>query len=338
MKRLVTASLAIAMAFTGISAVHAKSLVIKFGHNGNTIKEDPQNVAAYAFKKMLEERTKGEIKVQVYPSAQLGDARTMVEGIQMGTIEMADLENGVMGNFIPEVLVWDLPYVFTSLDAAHRVLDGPIGQALAKKYLDIGMRNLCYNDGGFRYFTNKVRPIVKPEDIKGLKIRVMESEVMVASVKSFGASAMPMAFGELYTALQQGVVDGQENPMNLIFSQRFYEVQKYLSLSGHFYYPRQYLVSEAFWKRLDKGQQDILAKTAKDACAVQRETFVKYEATMADVLRKEGMEINDVPLSTKETFAAAAREKVYPMFYEKIGRGDAKAGKDLVTKVLEAAK
>lgn len=338
MKRLVSASLAIALAFAGISAVQAKSIVIKLGHNGNTIKEDPQNVAAQAFKKVAEESSKGDIKVQVYPSAQLGDARTMVEGIQMGTIEMADLENGVMGNFIPEVLVWDLPYVFTSLDSAHKVLDGPIGQALAKKYLDIGIRHLCYNDGGFRYFTNKVRPIVKPEDLKDLKIRVMESEVMVASVKSFGASAMPMAFGELYTALQQGVVDGQENPMNLIFSQRFYEVQKYLSLSGHFYYPRQYLVSEAFWKKLDKGQQDIVEKAAREACKVQRATFLTYEATMADVLRKHGMEINEVPLATKQTFAASARETVYPMFYQKIGRGDAKAGQDLISKVLEAAK
>lgn len=338
MKRLGAIGLTAAVVFGFAASSQAANSTFKLGHNGNTVKEDPQNVMVYAFEEMLKQRSGGSLKVQIYPAAQLGDARTLAEGVQFGTVEMADIENGPMGNFVPEALLWDLPYIFTSLDAAHKVLDGPVGQLVQKKYQDIGIRHLCYNDGGFRYFTNKVRPIVKPDDLKGLKIRVMESQVMIESVKAFGASAMPMAFGELYTALQQGVVDGQENPMNHIFTQRFYEVQKYISLSGHFYYPRQMMVSEKFWKQLDKGQQDILAAAAVEACKLQRVTFVEYEKKMASALKEKGMEVNEVPQATKETWAAAAREKVYPMFYTKIGRGDAKVGKELIDKVVEAAK
>lgn len=338
MKRLLTTSFAAAVVIAGFSSADAANFTIKYAHNGNTIKEDPQNVAADHFKKALEEKSGGSLKVQLYPAGQLGDARTLVEGLQMGTIEVADIENGPMGNFVPEAAVWDLPFIFTSLEAAHKVLDGQIGEMVQKKYQSIGIRHLCYNDGGFRNFTNSRRPIVGPKDLEGLKIRVMESDVMVASMKAFGAAALPMAFGELYSALQQGVVDGQENPLNLVFSQRFYEVQKYLTISGHFYYPRQIMVSEAFFARLDKKQQETLSAVAKEACKVQRDTYVTYSKTMNDTLKEKGMQINELPLETKNVWAAAAREKVYPMFYGKIGRGNADAGKALVDQVIAASK
>ncbi|WP_040618860.1 DctP family TRAP transporter solute-binding subunit [Rhodovulum sp. PH10] len=338
MKIVTTLGIAAALALAGLATADAASFTVKYAHNSNTIKEDPQNVAAEYFKKTLEERSGGTLKVQLYPAGQLGDARTLAEGLQMGTVEVADIENGPMGNFVPEAAVWDLPFMFTSIEVAHKVLDGPIGQMIQKKYLDVGIRHMCYDDGGFRHFTNNRRPIVAPTDLEGLKIRVMESDVMVASMKAFGAAALPMSFGELYSALQQGVVDGQENPLNLIYSQRFYEVQKYLTLSGHFYYPRQVMVSEAFWSRLDKKQQEVLAATAKETCKVQRDTYATYAKTMAAELKDKGMAINELPLETKNVWAAAAREKVYPMFYQKIGRGDAAAGKALVEKTIDATK
>ncbi len=313
------------------SAWAAKQIVVKFAHNGNTIPEDPQNIACSAFKKMVEERSGGAIRVDIYPAAQLGDARTIVEGVQMGTIEMADIENGPLGRFVPEAMLWDLPFIFRDIDHAHKVLDGDIGQFVQKKFTDVGIRHLAYNDGGFRYFTNNVRPVKSMADLKNLKIRVMESKVMIDTINAFGASAVPMAFGELYTALQQGVVDGQENPMNLIYSQRFYEVQKFLSLSGHFYYPRQYFASESWWKTLSKEHQDIIARAAKEACDIQRTELAKYEIEMRKVLKEKGMEINEVD---KTEFLKTAQENIYPAYYETLGSGNADYGKELVERVV----
>lgn len=307
------------------------AVVVKFAHNGNTIPEDPQNVAVTAFKKMVEERSKGDIQVQIYPAAQLGDARTITEGVQMGTIEMGDVENGPMGRFVTEAMVWDLPYIFRDIEHAHKVLDGPVGKAIAEKFLAKNIRHLAYNDGGFRYFTNSKRPIKTLKDLEGLKIRVMESDVMLATMKAFGASALPMAFGELYSALQQGVVDGQENPLNLIFSQRFYEVQKFLSMSQHFYYPRQYLISESFYKTLKPEQQKIIADAAKEACDIQRAELVKYEEQMKKVLAEKGMVSNEVD---KEPFIKVSQEKVYPMFYAKIFGAEAE-GKKVIQQIID---
>jgi TRAP-type transport system periplasmic protein len=307
-------------------------IVIKFAHNGNTIPEDPQNVACNAFKEMVEESSAGAIKVDIYPAAQLGDARTIVEGIQMGTIEMADIENGPMGRFVPEAMLWDLPFIFRDIDHAHKALDSDTGKYVQDKFTDVGIVHLAYNDGGFRYFTNNVRPIRKMEDLQDLKIRVMESKVMIDTINAFGASAVPMAFGELYTALQQGVVDGQENPMNLIYSQRFYEVQDYLSLSGHFYYPRQYIASKNWWDKLNEEHQKIITEAAKEACEIQRKELAKYEIEMKKVLREEGMEINEVD---KTEFINTAKKIIYPNYYAKLGGGEKEYGKDLVERILD---
>lgn len=305
--------------------------IIKFAHNGPSIPEHPMNVAANKFKELVEKNSNGQLKVEIYPAGQLGDARTIVEGVQMGTIEMGDVENGPMGRFVPAAMLWDLPYLFRDLDHAHKVLDGPVGQKIADMYLEKGIRLLAYNDGGFRYFTNNKRPIKIPDDMKGLKIRVMESEVMIDSINAFGATAVPMAFGEVYTALQQGTVDGQENPLDLIDSQKFYEVQDYLSLSEHFYYPRQYIISENFYKSLSPELQKVVADAAKEACKVQREELAKYNANMLDKLKEAGMQVNEVE---KELFMQIAKEKVYPKFYSKIGNGDEAAGKALIDEAL----
>ena len=312
-------------------AEEAKPITIKFAHNGVSDMTHPQNVAMLAFKEMVEKNSNGQITVETYPAAQLGDARTIVEGVQMGTIEMADIENGPMGRFVPEAMLWDLPYLFRDLDQAHAVLDGPIGDKVRSLFIDKGIRVLAFNDGGFRYFTNNARPINSMEDMKGLKIRVMESEVMISSINGFGATAIPMAFGELYTALQQGTVDGQENPLDLIQAQGFYEVQDYLSLSEHFYYPRQYIISEKLYQSLTPELQKIIEDASIEACRINREELAKYTKTLIDKLKSEGMEVNEVD---KSGFIKAAQEEIYPKFYETIGGGDAAAGKALIEEVV----
>lgn len=320
------------VAALSVSMIAQATVDIKLAHNGNTNPEDPQNIGVNAFKKMVEDRSNGEINVEIYPAGQLGDARAIVEGIQLGTIEMGDVENGPMGGFVPEAMLWDLPFIFRDLNHAHKVLDGEIGSQIQEKYLDVGIKHLAYNDGGFRYFTNDVRPIHTMDDLEGLKIRVMESEVMIDTLNAFGASAVPMSFGELYTALQQGVVDGQENPMNLIKSQRFYEVQDYLSLSGHFYYPRQYIASASWWNTLDEENQEIISKAALAAATIQREALVDYETKMRKDLESLGMKINKVE---KDAFIETAEEKIYPSYYEVLGSGDAERGKELISIILK---
>ncbi|MCH8530156.1 MAG: DctP family TRAP transporter solute-binding subunit [Saccharospirillum sp.] len=317
-----------------IGAIAQSTVTIKFAHNGNTNPEDPQNVGVAAFKEMVEERSDGSLQVQIYPAGQLGDARSIVESLQLGLIEMADVENGPMGRFVPEAMVWDLPFIFRDIEHAHKVLDGEIGQAIQEKYLGVGIRHLAYNDGGFRYFTNDQRPIHSLDDMNGLLIRVMESAVMVDTVNAFGASAVPMSFGELYTALQQGVVDGQENPMNLIYSQRFYEVQDYLSLSGHFYYPRQYIASETWWQSLSQEYRDIIAQASKEASEIQRVALVEYEVEMLQVLQERGMKVNEVSEESKQEFIEVGLRDIYPSYYEVLGGGDATRGEELVRSIL----
>ncbi|MCH8551902.1 MAG: DctP family TRAP transporter solute-binding subunit [Natronospirillum sp.] len=317
-----------------VGAMAQSTVNIKLAHNGNTNPDDPQNIGVEAFKQMVEERSNGSLQVQIYPAGQLGDARSIVESMQLGTIEMADVENGPMGRFVPEAMVWDLPFIFRDIDHAHAVLDGEIGQSIQEKYLDAGIRHLAYNDGGFRYFTNDQQPIYSMDDLDGLRIRVMESAVMVDTVNAFGASAVPMSFGELYTALQQGVVDGQENPMNLIYSQRFYEVQDYLSLSGHFYYPRQYIASEAWWQGLSEEHQDIISQAATEAAAIQRAALVDYELEMLRVLEERGMQINEVSDESKNEFIEVGLSEIYPSYYEVLGGGDAALGEELVRSIL----
>ncbi|MCC8193071.1 MAG: DctP family TRAP transporter solute-binding subunit [Deltaproteobacteria bacterium] len=336
MKRLTLFVAAVCLCLLAAPGAEAakKPIILKAAHNGNLQADDAQNMAFDVFKKMVEEKSNGEIKVQLYPAAQLGDARTIVEGVQMGTIELGDIENGPMGRFVPEAMLWDLPYIFRDIDHAHAVLDGPLGKEVQELYLKVGIRHLGYNDGGFRSFTNSKRPIKSIADMQGLKIRVMESEVMINTINAFGASAIPMAFGELYSALQQGVVDGQENPLNLIESQRFYEVQKYLSQTEHFYYPRQYILSEKFWQKLSPEHQKIVAEAALAGCATQRKRIAEQEAEMLGILGKLGMEITPAKDIDKESFAKAAREKIYPMFYAKIGGTEAR-GKELVQRVID---
>lgn len=335
MRKLLT--LLILAALVAVGASHAGAAVtIKFGHAGSTLPDDPQNVGAYHFQKILQDRSKGYYKVEVYPARQLGDTRTMIEGVQMGTIEMADLESGPTSSFVPEEMLWDLPYLFRDIDHAHAVLQGEVGEEIKGKWLEIGIRCLDYNDGGFRYFTNSLRPIVNPEDMKGMKIRVMESPIMIASINGFGAAAVPMAFAEVYSALQQKAIDGQENPFNVIFTQSYYEVQKHLALSEHFFYLRHYFVNEDFFQAQPAEMQALITECAKEACAVQRQSCADAQAKYrTELVEKYGMTSSEV---NKDAFIKLARENVWPQFYKQLGNGDAAKGQALIERVVNAGK
>ena len=307
----------------------APEYTILMATNSAADPENPQNVGCAKFEELVEERSGGRIDVEVHGQAALGGAREIVEGVQLGTIHMGDVENGPMDSFVPAAAVWNLPYLFTSLEEVHAIQASDIGTGIQEGFEAVGIKHLAYNDGGFRYFTNSKHPITGPADFQGLKIRVMESPIYIGMVESMGGSAVPMAFAELYTGLQQGTVDGQENPLDLIYAQSYFEVQDYLSLSEHLYYPRQHIINLDFFNSLPEDLQTIIAEASAEACAYQNEYYVEYTNKMLDTLKEKGMQVSEFDKAA----AQEATSVIWPDYYEMIGSGDAAKGEEIVNRI-----
>lgn len=307
-------------------------LTIKFASAGPASMDNPMNAAELYFEQILEERSNGRIEVEMYMAGALGNVRTVMEGIQLGTIEMGEVENGVMATFVPSAAIWDLPFMFDSYEHAYAVMDGELGDTLRQDFFDLGIRHLGYNNGGFRHFFSNKRPADNAENIKGLKIRVMETKIMMDTINNFGASAVPIAFGELYTALQQGVVDGQDMPVDMFISQSYYEVQQYMVPSGHFFMPRQYLINEDFYQSLSEEFQQLISECAMDACLYQRQLMEEYDAMGREMMLEHGMEIVD---DFDYDYFTPIGKALWPEYYEMIGNGDAALGEARCAQVRE---
>lgn len=274
--------------------VHAAPVTIKFAHGGSL--EHQYNIGAELFKKFVEEASNKEIVVQVFPQGQLGSERDAIEGVRMGTVEMAAVAAaGPLPSFVPEMGVLGLPYVLQSRKQAYAVLDGHFGQELNALIAAKNLINLCYWEVGFRHFTTNTKPIKTPADLKDMKIRVQESKVWMEFIKLFGGVPTPIPFGELYSALQQKVIDGQENPIATIYSMRYFEVQKYLVLDGHTYEAAAVLINPGFFKKLSEKHRDIVVKAAEDARAAQRAKLEQLEAERIDAIKKAGVVIEENP-------------------------------------------
>jgi len=294
------------------------------------------NQAADYFAKIVAEKTGGEIEVQVFPAAQLGSERDMVEGLQLGSLEMTLTSTGPMGGFVPQVKLFNLPFLFKDRESCYRVLDGEIGTQISDRFVKVGIRSLGWFENGFRNITNSKRAVNSPDDMKGVKIRVMEDDVFILTMKAMGASPLPMAFGELYTALEQKTVDAQENPLAVIYSSRFFEVQKYLAMTGHFYSPAVLLISEMTWKKLSPENQKIIADAASKARDFERGLSLKADQELEAACKKEGMTITH---PDKAPFAkAVASVYTTPSVIKAIGGGDAVAGQKLIDAAIAAAK
>ena len=202
-------------------------------------------MAIDTFAREVEKRTNGRYKVQTFHSGSLGAKRESVEAVQLGTQELTFTSTGPVPNFVPDVAILDIPFLFRDYGHARAVLDGPIGQELLQKFPGKGMVALAWAENGFRHMTNSKHAVASPEDLKGLKMRTMENPVHIQAYKAFGIIPTPMAFTEVFTALQQGTVDGQENPLSVITSAKLDQVQKYLSLTGHVYSPALFLMNKA---------------------------------------------------------------------------------------------
>lgn len=291
-----------------------KPAILKLGHA--VAVEHPYHLGAVRFGELVAQRTNNKVKVDVYPSTQLGNERDMVEGLQLGTIDLVVTSTGPLGGFVPKMFVVDLPFLFRDREHAYKVLDGPIGRDLMDAFSAKGIKGLAFWENGFRQITNNVRAIEKPEDLKGIKIRTMENKVHLASFKAFGASPTPMAWSEVYTALQQKTIDAQENPVAIIYHQKIYEVQKYLTLTGHFYSPTPLLMSSKAFDSLPKEAQKVFMDTAIECATYERNLLRDSEAKQIAEVKAKGMQVT---APNKKPFQDAAAS-VYKEFEGQFGK------------------
>ncbi|MBN2286866.1 MAG: TRAP transporter substrate-binding protein [Tissierellales bacterium] len=267
----------------------AAPVIIKLAHVVN--EQDGFHIAALKFKELIETKTEGKYIVELYPNASLGDERTLLEGMQMGTVDMGVITNGPVANFVEEIAVFELPFLFGSPEEAYKILDGEIGQELLQQLERVNLKGLAYAERGFRNLTNSQKTVMKPEDLSGLKIRVMENPVYLDTFQSLGANTVPMAWTEALTALQQGTIHGQENPINVIYSYKLYETQKYLSMTRHTYAPAIFVMSNSLFNKLPQDIQVIFKESAQEAAEHERKDNAEKEAEQMKALEDNGMEI-----------------------------------------------
>ena len=251
-----------------------KNVIIKLGHIAEPT--NPYGQGGDYFAKLVAKKSNGEIEIKVFPSSQLGNQKELIEGLIYGTVDMTLTGTAELGTFQPQMALFDMPFLFKDREHAYRALDS-VGMDIGKALEPKGIKLLGYMENGLRHMTNNVRPIKTPEDMKGLKIRVMSNQVYIEMVKAMGASPTPMAFAELYSAMQQGTVDGQENPSAHIFTKRFFEVQKYASLTGHAYAPEPVLISMRTWNKLTDEHKAIIQEAANEAIVWQRKLSEKED-------------------------------------------------------------
>ncbi len=300
---------AIFCVFLGTSSAYSKGVTISAAHADS--EQSVFHKAMLKFKEVAEAKSGGEVTVEVFPSGQLGSLREMVEGIQMGTIDVASAASSVLANFCPEVGVYDLPFLLDGFDHAYRTLDGAVGQKLGEKLAANNMKVLGWWPLGFRNMTtNGKQPIASIEDFKGLRIRTMASPIYQEMLRPLGVDPVPMGWGEVFTALQQGVVDGQENPYINILDAKIYEVNNTIVVTEHTFSPAAMLMSGQLWESLSKEQQDAVSAAAKAATEVARQECEQRNSRAKEILEKEkGMKIiamDKAPLreKTKGVYAA----------------------------------
>ena len=299
------------MGFVLSGPTMAAPIIIKYAHvNPEDVCTSQKGAQAAAFRDIVEAESSGAIKVQVHGAGQLGGEREITEACKLGALQIVTV-SGVMASYYKPAMVTDLPYLFSSPNVAWKVFDGEFGDELSAAILkNTGLRNLGFGEIGFRNFTNSVRPIKSPADMKGLKIRVMETPLYVTLIKSLGGLPTPIAWPEVYTSLQQKVVDGQENPVAVIKWAKFSEVQKYLTLDGHTYGADFFLINDRFYRSLSNEHQGIIQRAAEVSVTVARGIQQLNSALAVSELRQQGFEIYSPTSTEKEQFRKAAQGPV----------------------------
>ena len=307
-----------ASALVAVSGASAKEL--KYAHFQSADLSSPKHAAALAFESCVEGKTSGEIDVQIFPASQLGGGSEIMEGLQLGTVQMAVIHDGPISATYKPFSVLALPYLFDDQAMAWSVMDGEFGDALFEDMREqTGIRGFGVADNGVRNFTNNVRPIAEPSDMEGMKMRVMTAPVWVTLVESLGASATPVPWPELPGALQQGVVDGQENGVTNIVNASLYQHQKYVSLDGHVFSWHAYLMSDAFFEGLTEAEQQAVAQCVEISKVIHRGMTAAQDANAAAILSEKGMEVIPVSPEQKDMFRQASQPAVREFIVGEIG-------------------
>nr|WP_321442822.1 DctP family TRAP transporter solute-binding subunit [uncultured Cohaesibacter sp.] len=292
----------------------AADVTLKLGHIA--VPSHPYGKGANKFAELVKEKSDGKIEIKVFPSSQLGGQKDLIEGMVFGAVDMALVGTAVLGQFQPQISIFDLPFLFEDRQHAYKSLDS-VGMELGKSLEGRGIKLLGYMENGIRHMTNNTHPIKTPADLADLKMRVMTNKIFVEMMKSLGASPTPMAFSELYSAMQQGTVDGQENPSAHIFTKRFFEVQKYASKTAHAYSPEPMVMSMISWGKLNDEQKKIIEEAAKEAIAWQRQISEEQDNEYWDQIKATGkMEVIEVDRSK----FAEATAPVIEMFAKTVGQ------------------
>jgi TRAP-type transport system periplasmic protein len=286
------------LAVTGFAS--AQSVKLTLGHGAAP--GNPRHEAALKMAEVAKAKSNGRIEIQVAPSAQLGDDAAMVTALRTGALDISANSQGAVANAVPEYAAFGMPFLFSNLEQVWKMLDGPIGKELADKSAEKGLVVLGYWDNGIRHMSNSKRALSKPEDLKGLKMRTPPDAVTVDIMQALGAEAQQIKFAELYVALQQGVVDGQENPLMNIHASKLYEVNKFISLTGHKYEMTPLLISKRTWDKLNDADRKILQEAATEATQMQRKLSKESDDKLLVDLKAKGVQINTVD---KTPFAKA---------------------------------
>ena len=324
-------ALAVAMAALcfGTTAAAAQEIKARFGTS--LPDSHPQTLGARKFAELVEQKSKGRIKISVYSGAQLGSDQQMQAALRGGTQEFTAPSTATLANLVKEFGVFGLPFSFANEKQAYAVFDGPFGQSILAKLAEKDIIGLAYWENGFRHFTNSKRAIVKAEDLGGLKVRTMQNNLYIDLFSGLGANAIPMPVNELFNALETKAVDAQENPYTVVQAQKFYDVQKYLSTTGHAYDAQVLIASKKFWDKLSAADKTLMQDAAREATDFQRQTSREMNAKARAELIKAGMQINDVSDAERQRM----REKLQPVIAKHqtaVGEETAKAFFDAIAK------
>lgn len=308
-RALSSAALALCLSLS-FGAAPAAAKTLKFAWTSTDAPTDPYGIVGAEFKKNVEELTGRELEVQLFPNRQLGDEKEILEGIRFGTIEAGVITNAVVANIHKPLQVNDMPFLYSDAAQAHEILDGELGQELLAGLEDKSVMGLRFCEGGFRNMINNVRPVKQPSDVEGVKYRVMQNPVYIGMFSSLGGNAVPMAWGEVFPAVQQGALDGLEIPIMIIDATKYYEVTKYLSLTNHTYSAILLLMSKKTFDGLTEEQQSAVREAAVKTCDTQRARTADHIEATIKALAEKGMEVNPVE------DLSAFREKVKPVYDE----------------------
>lgn len=324
MKRILLKSLVAIAAIAVVGAAQAQQRTIKFANQN--AKGHPIVMGMEKFAELVEAKSSGKLKVNVFPGGALGSDQANLSALQGGALEMASMNSGIFASIVKDFAVYDFPFLFSNPQEVAAVVDGAVGQQLHAKLEEKGLIGLTYYELGFRQITNSKRPITKVEDIAGLKLRVIPNPINIDWVSALGANPTPLPFPELYAALEQKAVDGQENPVATIQGAKLFEVQKYMTLTNHQYNPQSVVVSKKFWESLSPTEQKIVQEAAVESAKYQREQSRSAAAGILDALKKAGMQVNELPPAEM----AKLREKIKPV----IAKHTANVGEATVKAVL----